>query len=80
MIFNINNKLSVLDSFQFSSSLLNSLVKSLGKVVFKYLSLEFDSDVLDLVKQKVFSPNECMSSFEKFKERFTGLKKSFIGH
>ena len=31
----INNKLSFVDSFQFLSSLLNSLVKNLGKDDFK---------------------------------------------
>ena len=49
MIFNINDKLSFIDSFQFLSSSWDSLVKNLGK---DDLSQEFDSDVLDLVKQK----------------------------
>ena len=48
--FNINNKLIFIDSFQFLSSSLNSLVKNLGKDNFKYLSQEFDNKVLDLVK------------------------------
>ena len=39
---------------QFFSSLLDSLVKNLGKDDFMYLSQEFDSKVLDLVKQKAF--------------------------
>ena len=38
MIFTINNKLRFIDSFQFLSSSLNSLVKNLGKDDFKCLS------------------------------------------
>ena len=77
MSFNINNKLAFIDSFQFLSSLLDSLVKNLSKDNFKYLSQEFGSDVLDLVKQKGFYPYEYMSSFEKLKKDFQA-KKSFI--
>ena len=46
---------------------------------FKYLSQEFDSNVLDLVNQKVFHPYVYMSEFEKFqglllsKEKFYSL-------
>ena len=56
MRFSINNKLTFIDSFQFISSSLDSLVKSLGKDDFKYLSQEFYYNVLDLVKQKGFYP------------------------
>ena len=52
MSFTINNKLSFIDCFQFLSSSLDSLVKNLNKANFKYLSQEFDNNVLDLVKQK----------------------------
>ena len=76
MSFNVNNKLAFIDIFQFLSSSLDSLVKNLGKDDFKYLSQEFDSDVLDLVKQKGFYPYEYMSDFEKFKERLP-TKKQF---
>ena len=47
-------KLSFIDSFQFLSSSLNSLVKNLDKNNFKYLSQEFDNNALDLVNQKGF--------------------------
>ena len=47
MNFTINNKLIFIDIFQFS---LNSLVKNLGKVDFKYLSQEFDNSVLDPIE------------------------------
>ena len=66
MNFTINNKLSFIDSFQFLSSSLDSLVKNLNKDYFKYLSQETDNNLLDLVKQKQFYPYEYMSDFEKF--------------
>ena len=76
MSFNINNKLIFIESFQFLSSSLDSLVKGLGKNGFKYLSQEFDSKVLDLAKQKGFHTDEYMSDFEKFKEELTS-KENF---
>ena len=54
--FNINNKLIFIDSFQSLRSSLDSLVKNLDKQHFKYLRQEFDSKLLDLVKQKGFYP------------------------
>ena len=68
MSFTVNNKLSFIDSFQFLSSSLDSLVKNLSRDDLKYLSQEFDNNILDLVKQKGFYPYEYMSGFEKFKE------------
>ena len=41
MRFSINNKLSFIDSYQFLSFSLDSLVKNVGKNDFKYLSKEF---------------------------------------
>ena len=58
MSFHINNKLVFINSFQFLRSLLGSLVKN----------REFDSKILDLIKQKGFYPDECMRDFEKLKE------------
>ena len=52
--FNINNKLIFIDSCQFLSSLLESLVKNLDKDDFKYLSQETDRKLIDLDKQKLF--------------------------
>ena len=68
MSFNINNKSFFIDSFQVYSSSINSLVKSLGKIDFKYLSQEFVSNILDLVKQKGFHLYEYMSRFGKFRK------------
>ena len=50
------------------SSLLDSLVKNLGKHDFKYFSHKFVHKVLDLVKQKGFYPYEYVYDFEKFNE------------
>ena len=63
MSFTINNKLSFIDSFQFLSSSLDSLIKKLSKDDFKYFRQEFDNNVLDLVKQKGFYPYDYMSNF-----------------
>ena len=48
--FTMNNKLSFIEGFLFLSSSLDSLVKNLSKDDFKYLSQEFDNNVLNLVK------------------------------
>ena len=54
MTSSINNEWS----FQFPISSLDNLVKHLNKANFKYLSQEFDNNVLDLVKQKGINPYE----------------------
>ena len=68
MSFTINNKLSFIDNFQFLSSSLDSLVKNLIKDDFKYLTQEFDNNILALVKQKGFYRYKYMSDSEEFKE------------
>ena len=78
MSFSINNNLIFIDSFQFLSSSLDSLVKNLGKDDFKYLSQERDNNVLDLVKQKGAYPYEYMTDFTKFKEQLPS-KENFYG-
>ena len=77
MSFSINNNLSFIDNFQLLSSSLDSVVKNLGKDDFKYLSQEFDNNVLDLVKQKGFYPYEYMSDFEKFKKQLPSKEKFY---
>ena len=44
---------------------------------FKYLSQEFDTNVLDLVKQNWFYPYEYMSDFEKFKRELLSKEKFY---
>ena len=75
--FSINNKLSSIDSFQFLSFSLDSLVKNLGKDNFKDLSQEFDNNVLDLVKQKAFYAYEYMTDFKILQIKYQA-KKIFI--
>ena len=77
MSFTNKNNLSFLDSFQFQSSSLDSLVKNLNKDDFKYLSQEFDNNVLDLVKEKGFYRYEYMSDFEKFGEELPCKEKFY---
>ena len=69
MSFNINKRLGLIDSFQFLSSFLDSLVKNSNRDNVKYLSQEFDKDKLDLVREKRFYPYEFMTDFETLKEQ-----------
>ena len=62
MSLNINNKLVLIDSFQFLSS--SWMVKNLGKDDFQYLSQKFDHNILDFVEQKGFYLYEYISGFE----------------
>ena len=66
--FTINNNLVFIDSMQFMNSSLGALVNCLPDNDFKYLSQEFGSDLLKLVKQKGVQPYEFMESFKKFSE------------
>ena len=77
MIFINNNKFSFVASFQIPSSSLESLVKNLNKIDFKYLSQEFDNNVLDWIKQKWFYTYEYMTYFETFKEKWSSKKKYY---
>ena len=78
MSFSINNKLIIIDSFQFLSCSLNSLVKNLGKVDYKYLSQEFDNNILDIAKQKGFHTYDCKSDFKKCKEELPSKEKFYL--
>ena len=69
MSFNINKRLGLIDSFQFLSSFLDTLVKNSNRDNVKYLSQEFDKDKLDLVREKRFYPYEFLTDFETFKEQ-----------
>ena len=58
---------------------MDSLVKNLDKNNIKCTSQEFDSKVLNLVKQKGYYPEACQASFkEKFYSSLTGKKKKKI--
>ena len=68
MAFTINRNLIFIDSMQFVNSSLDSLVKNLSDNDFKYLSEEFSSDLLKLVKEKGVYPYEYMNSYKTFSE------------
>ena len=59
------------------SSSLDRLVRNLGKDDFKYLSQEFDSNVLDIVMQKGFYPYEYISDFEYFEETLSSKERFY---
>ena len=77
MSFTISDKLSFIDSFQFISPSWDSLVKTLNKDNFKYLSQEFDNNVLDLVKRKYFFLMSIWLILKSLKNNYSP-KKSFI--
>ena len=66
MPFTVNNNLVFIDSMQFITSSLDSLVKNLSEMHFEYLYEEFSGDFLKLVKQKRVYPYPYMDSFKKF--------------
>ena len=63
MRFRINDKLRFMDSFQFLSVSLDSIVENLNKDDLMYLSQEFDNNILDILMQNVFYPHDYMSDF-----------------
>ena len=77
MSLRINNHSSFVDSFQLLNSSLDCLVKKLRNNDFKYLSREFNNNVLDLFKQKRVYPYGYMSNFKMFKEQFPSKEKFY---
>ena len=53
---------------RFMNSSLEKLVKNFSDGDFKYLTQEFDSKNLELLKQKDVCPYEYMGSFKRFGE------------
>ena len=68
MAFFLNKNLVFIDSMQFMNSSLEKLVKNLSDNDFKYLTEEFGSKNLVLLKQKDAYPYEYMDSFKRFNE------------
>ena len=68
MAFTINRNLFFIDRMQIMKSSSDSLVTNLSDNDFKYLSEEFSSEFLKLVKQKGVYAYEYMDSFKKFSE------------
>ena len=67
MAFILNKNLVFIDSMQFMNSSLEKLVKNLTGDDFKYLTKEFGSKNLELLKQKDAYLYEYLDSFEKMK-------------
>ena len=63
MAFFLNKNLVFIDSMQFMNSNLEKLVKNLSDNDFKYLTEEFGSKNLELLKQKDAYPYEHMNNF-----------------
>ena len=72
-----NKNFVFIDSMQFTNYSLEKLVKNLSDDDFKYLTKEFGSQNLDLLKQKGVPPYECMDSFKKLGEEKLPDKKYF---
>ena len=75
--FFLNKNLVFIDSMQFINSNLEKLVKNLTDNNFKYLTEEFGSKNLGLLKQKGAYPNEYMDSFKRFNEKKLPDKECF---
>ena len=78
MAFFLNKNLVFIDSMQFMNSSLEKLVKNLSDNDFKYLTEEFGSKNLELLKQKDAYPYEYMDSFKRFGEEKLPDKNIFI--
>ena len=63
MAFFLNKNLVFIDSMQFMNSSLEKLVKNLSDDDFKYLTEEFGSKNLELLKQKDAYLYQCMDTF-----------------
>ena len=77
MAFFLNKKLVFIDSMQFMNSNLEKLVKNLSDNDFKYLTEEFGSKNLVLLKQQDAYPYEYMDSFKRFNEERLHDKECF---
>ena len=71
MAFILNKNLVFIDSMQFMNSSLEKLAKNLSDNDFKYLTKEFGSKNLELLKQKGAYLYECMDSFQRFRVKKT---------
>ena len=67
-IFFKQKSLLFIDSIQFMNSSLEKLIKNLSDSDFKYLTEEFGSKNLELLKKKDAYPYEYMDSFKRFGE------------
>ena len=73
--FFLNKNVVFMDSMQFMNSSLEKLVKDLSDNDSKYLTEEFGSKNLELLKQKDAYPYEYLDSFKRFVEEKLPDKK-----
>ena len=73
--FFLNKNVVFMDSMQFMNSSLEKLVKDLSDNDSKYLTEEFGSKNLELLKQKGAYPYEYLDSFKRFVEEKLPDKK-----
>ena len=66
--FFLNKNLVFIDSMQFMNYSLKKLVKDLSDNDFKYLTEEFGSENLEVLKQNYAYPYEYVDSFKRFGE------------
>ena len=77
MTFFLNKNLTFINSMQFMNSSLEKLVENLSDKNFKYLTEEFGSKNLEVLKQKDGYPYEYMDSFKRFSEEELPDKECF---
>ena len=78
MAFFLGRYLKFIDSFQFMSSSLETLVKNVPLSDLKYTSQEFQDEKLELMKRKGVYPYDYMNSFDKFDDRNLPSKRNSI--
>ena len=66
------------DSMQFMNLSLDKPVKNLSDEDFKYLVKEFDSENVEILKQKGACPYEYMDSYKRFNEEKLCARKYFF--
>ena len=77
MAFLLNKNLVIIDSMQFMNSSLEKLVKNLRDDDFRYLTEEFGSKYLELLKQKDPYSYDYINSFKRFNEEKLPDKNAF---
>ena len=77
MAFFLGKHLKFIDSFQFMSSSLESLVKNISPCDMKYTLQEFQNEKLELMKRKDVYPYDYMDHFDKFNEKHLPPREEF---
>ena len=78
MAFLLNKNLAIIDSMQFMNSTLEKLAKNLRDDDFRYLTEEFCSKYLELLKQKDAYSYDYIHSFKRFNEEKLPDKECFF--